>query len=230
MITLQGLGPIIDTLQGTETAMFPPWVWKILSGLSAVGATLLLRFLMNAKLSLFKNKTLKFDVVLVGSILGLHFLFFLFREGDRYLLPVVALLIAYIGTFYRENFRIYQPIALLITALIGIYSFIGTQNYLNWNTVRWREANILVAEGAKPEQIEAGYEWCGWHLYAHTLRGFRTTNDSSKKWYLNYICPINTAEYVISFSALDGYEVIKKSTYSSLYDTSPWLYVLKKKH
>jgi len=54
-------------------------------------------------------------------------------------------------------------------------------------------------------------------------------HDRSKPWYVNSICPANTGEYVISFSELPGYDVLKKAEYKSWYDTSPWLYVLKKK-
>lgn len=147
---------------------------------------------------------------------------------DRHLLPTLAFLIAYIALYYGKKIQIHKPIALLVIVVIGVYSFIGTQNYLRWNEVRWSEANTLIAHGIDAKQIEAGYEWCGWQLYIRS-RGVKSINDPSKPWYINYICPINTAEYVISFSELSGYEIIKKTTYKSLYDTSPWLYVLKKK-
>lgn len=228
IITPSGLGPTMNVLQGVETVMFPVWVWGILSILAAVGTALLLRLLVHIKLRLLKNRHLPFALVLVGSLAGLQFLLVLMvRSFDRYLLPSLALLIAYFGLYYGRNFNLHRPTALLITVMIGLYSFVGTQNYLNWNEVRWKEADALIKQGIDAEQIEAGFEWCGWQLYIRS-RGVQSLNDPSKPWYLNFICPINTAEYVISFSELPGYKIIKKTTYFSLYDTSPWLYLLEK--
>ena len=227
VIVRQGLGPTGDVLQGTESVMFPLWVWQVLSILSAIGAALLLRFLVYTKLSFLKNRRFPFDIVLVGSLAGLQFLLVLVVKGqDRYLLPALAFFIAYIGLYYK-NFRINLLATLYIGTIMGIYSFVGTQNYLRWNEVRWSEANTLVAQGIDTSKIEAGYEWCGWQLHVRSL-GMEITHNPSKPWYLNHVCQINTAEYVISFSELAGYEVIKKTTYPSLYDTSPWLFVLKK--
>lgn len=228
MITSYGLGPAVDVLQGKESVMFPSWVWGTLSILAAVGASLLLRFLMQMKLGLLKSIHSSFTVALVGSLTTSSLLSVLLVESfDRYLLPVLSFLIVYFGVYYKRNLNLHTPSVLLIMLVFGLYSFVGTQNYLNWNEVRWHEANTLIKQGINAEQVEAGYEWCGWQLYSRS-KEFQSFNDPAKPWYVNFICPINRAEYVISFSELPGYEIIKKTMYPGWYDTSPWLYVLRK--
>ncbi|MEK7102683.1 MAG: glycosyltransferase family 39 protein [Patescibacteria group bacterium] len=229
IISHQGLGPTSDVMQGTESAMFPLWVWWGLTALAAFGAALLLRFHTRAKLKMIRKFDFPFDVTLVGALMGLQLLLVMVVKGfDRYLLPVLAFLLAYVALYYGKKFRMNRGVALMGIVAMAAYSIIGTQNYLRWNEVRWREARALTEQGIPVEEIEAGYEWCGWELHDRS-QGAENPHDRSKPWYVNSMCPTNTAEYVISFSELPGYEVIKKASYKSWYDTSPWLYVLKKK-
>lgn len=228
IITHEGLGPTGEVLQGKESAMFPLWIWWIATGLATIGAAFMLRFHIRAKLKMLRRWYFPFDVTLVGTLMGLFIALAMIVKGfDRYLLPALAFLLAYVALYYGKKFRMKRAVVVLGVLAMAAYSIIGTQNYLRWNETREREAGALVARGISKERIEAGYEWCGWELYDQS-RGIENPHDRSKPWYVNSICPANTAEYVISFSELPGYDVIKKATYRSWYDTSPWLYVLKK--
>ena len=231
IITHEGLGPTGEVLQGKESAMFPLWVWWIATALAAIGAALVLRFHVRAKLKMLRRWYFPFDVTLVGALLGLQILLVMAVKGfDRYLLPALAFLLAYVALYYGKKFCMNRAVAVFGIVAMGAYAIIGTQNYVRWNETRWHEARALaapLAQNIEPSRIDAGYEWCGWSLYEQS-RGVENPHDRSKPWYVNSICPANTAEYVISFSELPGYEVLKKAEYKSWYDTSPWLYVLKK--
>lgn len=241
IITHEGLGPTGDVMQGTESAMFPLWVWWIATGLATIGAAFFLRFHIRAKLKMLRRWYFPFDVTLIGTLMGLFIALAMIVKGfDRYLLPALAFLLAYVALYYGKKFRMNRGVALVGIVIMAAYSIIGTQNYLRWNEVRWQETLIFydrlgIQKIAESYWIEAGYEWCGWQVYLGAggipreyLKTEPNSHDRSKPWYVNSICPMNTAEYVISFSELPGYEVIKKATYRSWYDTSPWLYVLKK--
>lgn len=241
IITHEGLGPTGEVLQGKESAMFPLWMWWIATGLAAIGAALMLRFHARAKLRMLRKWYFPFDVTLVGTLMGLFIALVMMVKGfDRYLLPAFAFLLAYVALYYGKKFRINRAVVVLGVLAMAAYSIIGTQNYLRWNAVRWSETSIVydrrgIQKVVESYWVDAGYEWCGWEVYlggggilSEYLRTEPNPHDRSKPWYVNSICPWNTAEYVISFSELPGYEVIKKATYRSWYDTSPWLYVLKK--
>lgn len=230
IVAHEGLGPTGSTLQGRETEMFPLWIWYGVTALSAIGAAWLMRFGVRAKLRMLKKREFPFGVVLVGTLGAFQIILVLaVTSFDRYLLPAFALFLAYLGMYYGSRLRQVRVITVLGVIAVGVYSVIGTQNYLRWNAVRWHEAETLVTQGISPEHIEAGYEWCGAKLYEKAY-GMQDPHDRSKPWYVNSICPLNTGEYVISFSEMPGYDVVKKAKYKSWYDTSPWLFVLKKKN
>jgi len=229
MVNHQGLGPGEEVLQGTESAMFPIWIWLGLTVLAAIGAAWFLRFFAMVKLRWLRRRdTMSVDTMFIWFAFSFQFLFVMFVSGfDRYLLPSLSLALALAATYYGEYFRQRRIILVLAVLAIGAYSIIGTQNYLRWNELRWQETEALVVQGVAPENIEAGYGWCGWKLREKS-QGIENPHDRSKPWYVNSICPVNSGEYAISFSELEGYEVIKKSSYKSWYDTSPFLFVLKK--
>ncbi|MBI4098596.1 MAG: glycosyltransferase family 39 protein [Candidatus Magasanikbacteria bacterium] len=236
IITHAGLGPTGEVLQGTESAMFPLWMWWIATALATIGAALMVRFHVRAKLRMLRKWHFPFDVTLVGALFGLQIALVLVVKGfDRYLLPALAFLLAYVALYYGKKFRMKRWVVALGIVALAAYSIIGTQNYLRWNQVRW-SLTYPFSHTHSEIDIDAGYEWCGWAVY--TERGYtpadelsvgENPHDRSKPWYVNSICPADTGAYVVSFSELPGYEVFLKTEYKSWYDTSPWLYVLKKK-
>jgi len=243
IITHEGLGPTGEVLQGKESAMFPLWIWWGATVMATIGAAFIVRFHVRAKLRMLRKWHFPFDVTLVGALFGLNLVLVMIVKGfDRYLLPALAFLLAYVALYYGKKFRMKRwVVALGIVAMVA-YSIIGTQNYLRWNETRWKLTNFTApipngtVKFVDPKRIDAGYEWCGWEVYtgrgwipADQLSVGENPHDRSKPWYVNSICPANTGEYVISFSELPGYDVLEKAEYKSWYDTSPWLYVLKKK-
>ncbi len=228
IISLQGLGPTGEVLSGVESAMFPMWMWWVATLGCAVGGAWFLRFTAGALWRGIRKRSWSTDTFFVGLMLLFQFLLPLLVTGfDRYFLPALALTIAFVGMYRGERLRIHSGFLLVGIIAMGFYSMIGTQNYLRWNQVRWDAANELISQGISADQIQAGYEWCGWELYEKSL-GMPNPHDRSKPWYVNSLCPVNAAEYIISFTEISGYKSIKKTSYNSWYDTSPSLYVLQK--
>ena len=228
IISLQGLGPTGEVLQGVESAMFPVWFWWVALLGAAVGGAWLVRFGGSALYKGLRRRSLSTDTCFIGLMFAFQFVMPLVVTGfDRYFLPALALMIAFVGMYRGERLRLRSGVLLMGIVAMALYSIVGTQNYLRWNEVRWNQANALVAQGVPPSAIQAGYEWCGWHLYEQSI-GMENPHDRSKPWYVNSLCPVNTGEYVISFTEIKGYKTIKKASYNSWYDTSPFLYVLQK--
>jgi hypothetical protein len=161
-LTVSGLHPRAVSLSGPELAIL------------AVGGLLGALALMVVVTSLFRQPTpgqLPLSVRLLaassfgtliltlgygplaGPVNGLY---------DRYLLPVLPGLLALVGYAVRER-RAALP--LLVVGVLGFagWSISWQQEYLQRQAATWRVAEALVAQGVTPAEIDAGYEWNGWH-------------------------------------------------------------------
>jgi hypothetical protein len=82
--------------------------------------------------------------------------------------------------------------------IMGLFSVMATRDYLSWNQASWDAANELVDSGVKPERIDGGHEFNGWH---------GTVFDKYGRW------DPEDYDYLLAFRPLEGYEVI---------GTQPW--------
>ena len=152
IITHEGLGPTGEVLQGKESAMFPLWVWWAATALAAIGAALIMRFHVRAKLRMLRKWHFPFDVTLVGALLGLNIALAMMVKGfDRYLLPALAFMLAYVALYYGKKFRIKRWVVALGIVAMAAYSMIGTQNYMRWNALRW---NLTTMTAPNQQGIE----------------------------------------------------------------------------
>lgn len=129
---------------------------------------------------------------------------------DRYLIPILPLLIAAIlessKKFTIKISHILIPSFFLI--LTASFSLTATHDYLAWNRARWIGLNFLQnALKASPLQIDGGFEFNGLNNYSHEY-----VRQNQKSWWWVY-----DDLYVISFTNLDGYREIKS------FDIDPWL-------
>ena len=60
---------------------------------------------------------------------------------------------------------------------IGMFALGFMRDYMEHATVRWQAASQLVAQGADPVRISAGYEWSGVYLYEQYTDYIRATKD-----------------------------------------------------
>jgi len=107
-------------------------------------------------------------VVLYGSVLIVF---------DRYVWPLVPalalLLVLPVTPSVRVGIppepgwgRIFRPLTLaplIVTTLSGTMSLILMANAFAFDGARWRAGEDLVAAGLRPDTIDAGFEWMGFH-------------------------------------------------------------------
>lgn len=133
----------------------------------------------------------------------------IFSYFDRYLLLlfVSILIIVYFETSFK---KIDQYRSLLIfTFLFGLFSILGTKDYLTWNRLNDSIFQELISDGIDKKKIDAGLSKNG---FEGTLSEIKTTH-----------------EYVLSFNELENYEVIKSvNFYRWLFFQKDQILVLKK--
>jgi 4-amino-4-deoxy-L-arabinose transferase-like glycosyltransferase len=161
----------------------------------------------------------------VGAYLVLTNLLWMYH--DRYYLalvpPVVALALA--GSRRLDRYPRPACAALAIFAVVGL---VGTRDALRFNQSVRDAWQSLVDDGVPPSEIDAGYAWNGWALYAHPDNlGPGQSPFRDVPW----VTAGRGGEFVISTVRLKGYAVRRELTWRSL----PWpgpdrLYVLRMTH
>ena len=99
---------------------------------------------------------------------------------------------------------------------IAIFSLLAMRDYSDRAAVRWRASESLLAQGARPEQIRAGYEWEGYYDFKAGAKRIRETGDLTN---INYppaevIDPV----YMVSDLPEPGYSEIGSLPYRSWLD------------
>ena len=138
----------------------------------------------------------------------------LWMYNDRYLLvllPVIAAL--------ALGRRVQRPgvprLAWMVTAVFAIVAVAGTRDAIRFNEAVRDSWQALVDSGVQPSDIDAGYAWTGWVLYAHPENLARGLTVKDVPW----ITSKRRAPYVLSKSRLDGYDVTREVTWG---DDAPW--------
>jgi len=207
-----GLGPLTTSdvfIFGDHEKFSVPWIWYFIVPISFTGALMLI---MTAVTSIAKtfSQTLgkntaanvsKDDLLRAGGviliILYLGITMINFTYFDRYILPLLILLMIVLMPADRKmitDILRQKMVYLIFIGMFLLFGILGTRYYLEWNRVRWMAANNLIREGNPASSIDAGHEFNGWH---------GATIDVNGKW------DTSSYEYVIGFSELPGYELIK---------------------
>jgi hypothetical protein len=91
---------------------------------------------------------------------------------DRYLLPVLAFLLAALAVVLPEDadaasgWRRWCGVGLIVG--MGGFAMAGTRDYLEWNRVRWQCArNLIEQREISADDIDGGFEFNRWHLYVN---------------------------------------------------------------
>lgn len=205
MIHLFGLGPMGGVMEGKLIPLWGPKIWGLITIASAGSAGICLNLILKKNQ---KSKSLLF-IYIFGGLYTLTLL--MFESFDRYiifLIPIITILL-----FSRIKKISFTPF-FLITILFVIYSITQTQYYIEWNRERWNIANSAVKMyELSPNQIDAGYEWNGWNTYwKNASLGLEPQQEpKTLPWWIRGLFFNNTREYIISWSPVDGYSVIKSS-------------------
>src|SRR5205823_2361138 len=96
---------------------------------------------------------------------------------------------------------------------LALFSVVGMRDYMTQASLRWQGAEQLVAQGARYNQVNAGYEWIGQYLYADGVRYIRQTHDMSHLDQPGFA--VLDPVYVVSYRLLNGYTQIGSLPYQS---------------
>ena len=139
----------------------------------------------------------------------------LWLYNDRYLIVLLPVVVA-LALGGRQPGAEAPRLAWVAMAIFATVAAVGTRDALRFNQGVRDTWQALVDTGVRPSDIDAGYAWNGWWLYAHpeNLSGGMTVND----------VPWITSEeqrstYILSTSVLTGYDVVREVAWTG---DAPW--------
>jgi 4-amino-4-deoxy-L-arabinose transferase-like glycosyltransferase len=142
---------------------------------------------------------------------------------DRYWLPVLPALmlpaLRQIASVNGENAnRAAGSIVArrLLVLPLALFAVVGQRDYMAHAAARWQGAETIVSRGARRNQVDAGFEWSGWHLFDE---GARRVRQKPLAKYIPF--PPETVldpVYVVSDLPLQGYTRADALPYTSWLD------------
>ncbi len=209
MIHSSGLGPVY--LQGFKLPVFPAIVLFALALASVLSASVI-----SLKIKSGFTKSGSLGLVYLVGFFQLVFLMLILTVFDRYLLPIFFPIIVLLLVFFNRTFFSFR-LAVILVALMAVFSVAGTQDYLSWNRARNEAIGGLLAQGIQADKIDGGFEHAAWNFYEFTKANPKVNNAKpyDPGWIRDYF-PVIDSEYVVSFSPLERYSVLKEYSYFSL--------------
>jgi hypothetical protein len=139
----------------------------------------------------------------------------LWLYNDRYLIVLLPVVVA-LALGGRQQGAEAPRLAWIAMAVFATVAVVGTRDALRFNQSLRDSWQALVDSGVRPSDIDAGYAWNGWWLYAHpeNLSGGMTVNDVP--WITS---EERNSTYILSTSELTGYDVVREVVWS---DDLPW--------
>jgi Dolichyl-phosphate-mannose-protein mannosyltransferase len=138
----------------------------------------------------------------------------LWMYNDRYLIVLLPVVVA-LALGGRQHGADVPRLAWIAVAIFATVAVVGTRDALRFNQSLRDGWQALVDSGVRPSDIDAGYAWNGWWLYAHpeNLAGGLTVQD------VPWITSQRHPTYILSMSALPGYDVAREVAWT---DDAPW--------
>jgi hypothetical protein len=150
----------------------------------------------------------------------------LWMYNDRYLIVLLPVVVA-LALGRRQDGAEVPRLAWIAMAVFATVAVVGTRDALRFNQSLRDNRQALVDSGIQPSDIDAGYAWNGWWLYAHPENMAEGLTVQDVPWITSHRRPT----YILSKSALDGYDVAREVAWT---DDAPWpgpdrLLVLKRR-
>ena len=220
-----GIGPAtLHDAVANSLAYWPPsWpampeaLWFAVTGIGFMGAVFLLKEVGMGVLGFFRrgendgeNRNWLWAMAFCGLILNIVPSAMATPVFDRYLLPVMPLLLILAAPALRGGKETYWDKAALVFSVLLIlsvsaFSTAGVHDRFAWNRVRWDALDTLTKEqGISPSRIDGGFEFCAIHLYEPVYMP-----KPGKSWWW-----IDDDEFIVSFEEKDGYRVIERNEFS----------------
>jgi hypothetical protein len=149
----------------------------------------------------------------------------LWMYNDRYLIVLLPVVVA-LALGGRQHGADVPRLAWIAVAIFATVAVVGTRDALRFNQSLRDSWQALVDSGVRPSDIDAGYTWNGWWLYAHPENLAKGMTVEDVPW----ITTERRSTYILSTTALAGYDVVREVAWT---DDAPWpgpdrLFVLKR--
>ena len=144
--------------------------------------------------------------------------------NDRYALVLLPLLVV-VALGGDGGQRRPPRLVWVLTGVFAVIAGVGVRDELRFNQAVRDTWQSLVDSGVPPSDIDAGYAWNGWILYAHPENLAPGQTIADVPWVMSKRAP----PYRIAKGMVQGYAIIREVEW---HDDAPWpgpdrLYVLK---
>ena len=147
----------------------------------------------------------------VGYV-GIINLFWLYN--DRYYLALMPPLITLVLVGLPET-RVVTRLAWVTVGVFAVTALVGSRDAFRFNMAVRQSWQTLVNAGVAPSDIDAGYAWNGWILYAHPEN---LANGLTPLLDVPWINSARLSKYALSKTSGNGYEVERTIVWKDL----PW--------
>lgn len=96
--------------------------------------------------------------------------------------------------------------------LVAVCSMALMRDYFSFTELKWNTAEALHRAGVPIEQIDAGFEWDGWHLYDESVAYIQANHLPMEVTPWEYIWD---PQYIFTFAPVPGYRVEQPLTFST---------------
>jgi hypothetical protein len=229
-----GLGP--PDIRGSRPRLFhqPFFDWlTAISAISSVMAGLVVARGLSERWRDLRHGPGMVIAILLGQIAGVippsyHYL----NRGyslDRYLLPILPLAICFM-LWALNRIGIIETLGWCVVVLFAVFALAGTRDYLNYIETAWKAADYAIDAGARPDQIDAGAAWVGYHLYTDGVdQRIERARTRDGPWWTYFYGKLTDSSYVISGRWLNGYVPVASISYPSTLQRQPTnLYLLRR--
>jgi dolichyl-phosphate-mannose-protein mannosyltransferase len=138
----------------------------------------------------------------------------LWMYNDRYLIVLLPVVVA-LALGGRQQGADVPRLAWIAIAIFAAVAVVGTRDALRFNQSLHDSWQSLVDSGVPPSDVDAGYVWNGWWLYAHPTNLAKGQTVQDVPW----ITTERRSTYVLSKSVLTGYDVVRAVAWT---DDLPW--------
>ena len=220
--SVYGSGSQGEWQAGAREMVFSYRFWIVITALSCVGAALLLwpaarrlwRMLRNTRDEPGESGwPLGFLWLAIATYLA-PLLIYSGVIYERYLLgallPVAALVLR---SVQRQRIRLGAPAFGVVAAIFLAFSLALTGELIAWNGAAWQAAGDLAAQGVPVDRIDGGFSFNGWNFAEVAGWSDKAPEDGSPAYM--EVTPQITRDYVVSFSPIEGYEIVDRRPYWS---------------
>jgi hypothetical protein len=138
----------------------------------------------------------------------------LWMYNDRYLIVLLPIIVALALGVPHHGVAV-PRLAWVVTAVFAIVAVVGTRDALRFNQSVRDSWQALVDSGVRPSDIDAGYAWTGWALYAHPENLDQGQTVQDVPWITSKRRPM----YILSKAPIMGYEIAREVAWT---DDAPW--------